>query len=113
MPCTHRATELANEDAINETEDDDGWVVAETTATAEVADIDGPEDEKKEDEDDNVFAKKEDAPEEEGVERCRRYDISITYDAYYKTPRLWLLGYDESKEVLSTEMFDDVMAEHA
>ena len=60
-----------------------------------------------------MFAKKEDAPEEEGVERCRRYDISITYDAYYKTPRLWLLGYDESKEVLSTEMFDDVMAEHA
>ena len=28
VPCTHRATELANEDAINETEDDDGWVVA-------------------------------------------------------------------------------------
>ena len=25
----------------------------------------------------------------------RSYDISITYDKYYQTPRAWLLGYDE------------------
>ena len=25
----------------------------------------------------------------------RTYDICITYDKYYQTPRAWLLGYDE------------------
>merc|ERR1712117_939523 len=25
----------------------------------------------------------------------RTYDLNITYDKYYQTPRLWLFGYDE------------------
>ena len=25
----------------------------------------------------------------------RTYDLSITYDKYYRTPRVWLFGYDE------------------
>ncbi len=28
-------------------------------------------------------------------ESRRSYDIHITYDNYYRTPRLWLFGYDE------------------
>ena len=27
--------------------------------------------------------------------QTRSYDLSITYDKYYQTPRLWLYGYDE------------------
>ena len=27
--------------------------------------------------------------------RTRTYDISITYDRYYQTPKVWLFGYDE------------------
>ena len=27
--------------------------------------------------------------------RTRTYDLSITYDKYYQTPRIWLFGYDE------------------
>lgn len=27
--------------------------------------------------------------------KTRTYDISITYDLYYKTPKVWLYGYDE------------------
>ena len=27
--------------------------------------------------------------------RTRTYDMSITYDKYYQTPRVWLFGYDE------------------
>lgn len=27
--------------------------------------------------------------------RTRTYDLYITYDKYYQTPRLWLFGYDE------------------
>lgn len=27
--------------------------------------------------------------------RTRTYDLNITYDKYYQTPRIWLFGYDE------------------
>ena len=27
----------------------------------------------------------------------RTYDLNITYDKYYQTPRLWLFGYDENR----------------
>jgi len=30
-----------------------------------------------------------------GVLQTRTYDLNITYDKYYQTPRLWLYGYDE------------------
>ena len=28
----------------------------------------------------------------------RTYDLNITYDKYYQTPRLWLFGYDENRK---------------
>ena len=37
-------------------------------------------------------AKKQD---ESVVLQTRTYDLNITYDNYYRTPRLWLFGYDE------------------
>jgi ubiquitin-like-conjugating enzyme ATG3 len=27
--------------------------------------------------------------------QVRTYDVMITYDKYYQTPRIWLLGFDE------------------
>ena len=30
-----------------------------------------------------------------GIMQTRTYDLNITYDNYYRTPRLWLFGYDE------------------
>ena len=32
---------------------------------------------------------------ESGVLQTRTYDLNISYDKYYQTPRLWLYGYDE------------------
>lgn len=32
---------------------------------------------------------------EDTVFKNRSYDLSITYDFYYQTPRLWLFGYSE------------------
>jgi len=32
-------------------------------------------------------------PPEDNIERTRTYDISITYDKYYRTPRIFLFGY--------------------
>ena len=34
--------------------------------------------------------------------RARRYDVSITYDNYYRTPRIWFFGFDENGSALST-----------
>ena len=44
----------------------------------------------------------------------RIYDLSVTYDTYYQTPRLWLSGFDESVNPLSPEqMFEDIMEDYA
>ena len=45
-------------------------------------------------------AKKESTPEgavggDTGVVQTRTYDLNITYDKFYQTPRLWLFGYNE------------------
>ncbi|KAJ0961929.1 hypothetical protein J5N97_029757 [Dioscorea zingiberensis] len=53
-------------------------------------------------------------PEDENILRTRTYDISITYDKYYQTPRVWLTGYDESRMPLRPELvLDDVSQDHA
>ncbi len=66
---------------------------------------------------DNVFATDKYVVKNEGedtVYKNRTYDLSITYDFYYQTPRLWLLGYSESGQVLSEkEIFEDIMADYA
>lgn len=46
--------------------------------------------------------------------RTRTYDLSITYDKYYQTPRIWLLGYNEDGVPLTPpEMFQDIMQDYA
>lgn len=49
-----------------------------------------------------------------GIVRSRRYDVSITYDNYYKTPRIWLFGYDENQTPLNpVSVFQDIMQDYA
>jgi len=44
----------------------------------------------------------------------RTYDLNITYDKYYQTPRLWLFGYSESRTPLTVDqMYEDFSADHA
>ncbi|KAI8916113.1 autophagocytosis associated protein, partial [Gorgonomyces haynaldii] len=51
---------------------------------------------------------------EENILKTRTYDMSITYDKYYQTPRVWLFGYDEHKRPLnSTQIFEDISQDHA
>ncbi|GBP70039.1 Ubiquitin-like-conjugating enzyme ATG3, partial [Eumeta japonica] len=46
--------------------------------------------------------------------KTRTYDLHITYDKYYQTPRLWLIGYDENRSLLTVEqMYEDVSQDHA
>lgn len=52
--------------------------------------------------------------EKSGAEtKIRYYDISITYDLYYNTPRLWLGGnkYD-STPLTNNEIFEDIMSDY-
>lgn len=37
---------------------------------------------------------------EETILRTRTYDLYITYDQYYQVPRLWLVGFDETRHPL-------------
>lgn len=64
---------------------------------------------------DEYYDAEMDSHEQSGsIVKTRTYDLYITWDKYYKTPRMWLYGYDESFNPLSdTEMFKDVSIEHA
>ena len=50
-------------------------------------------------------------PDDSGaILRTRTYDLSITYDKYYQTPRVWLFGYSESGQPLTPDLvFQDIM----
>lgn len=44
---------------------------------------------------------------------CRRYNIYITYDNYYRTPRVWLSGTSEFGLPLNHhEIFEDIVSEY-
>ena len=46
--------------------------------------------------------------------RTRTYDLSVSYDKYYQTPRVWLHGYDERRNALDPRKTrEDISAEHA
>ncbi|KAG8864494.1 E2-like enzyme [Tulasnella sp. 330] len=46
--------------------------------------------------------------------QVRTYDVMITYDKHYQTPRIWLFGYDENRNPLTPpQIFQDVSADHA
>jgi ubiquitin-like-conjugating enzyme ATG3 len=48
------------------------------------------------------------------IVRTRTYDMTITYDPYYATPKVWLFGYDESgQELKPEEVFQDISQDHA
>jgi len=53
------------------------------------------------------------AKEDDNVIHTRTYDLHITYDNYYRTPRLWLTGYSENSTPLTEkEMSEDLSQDH-
>jgi ubiquitin-like-conjugating enzyme ATG3 len=51
---------------------------------------------------------------EDTIEKVRRYDLSITYDTYYQTPRFWLEGFNELGLPLTySEIFEDISSDYA
>jgi len=52
----------------------------------------------------------------DNIIKVRTYDLSITYDKYYQTPRLWMMGYttaDSSQPLTGEQMMEDVMTDYA
>jgi ubiquitin-like-conjugating enzyme ATG3 len=46
--------------------------------------------------------------------KVRTYDLSITYDKYYQTPRVWMVGKSAEGQPLSgKEMMQDVISDYA
>jgi ubiquitin-like-conjugating enzyme ATG3 len=72
----------------------------EEKASDEIVDIDDVNSD-----DDNMFALPVEEEKTEGtgvgLKRVRKYDLSITYDFYTQTPRLWLTGYSEEGSPLT------------
>lgn len=51
---------------------------------------------------------------EDNIVKTRTYDLSIVYDKYYRTPRVYLFGYDEHRQPLTPEqIMEDISADHA
>lgn len=101
---------------LDEMEDTPMQVVNDGTGGAkdeEMIDLDDLSD------DDNMFAQPVQNEEESKtdstlIRKVRKYDLSITYDFYTQTPRLWLTGYNEDGQPLSKEeIFEDIAADYA
>jgi len=53
------------------------------------------------------------ASTKDGILQTRTYDLNVTYDKYYQTPRLWLFGYNETRKPLTIDqMYDDISQDH-
>eukprot|EP01137_Pigoraptor_chileana_P037692 Opistho-2@35186 len=81
----------------------------------DVPDMDDYEEENLEEEDAGALPAKTEASEGvDNILKSRTYDLHITYDKYYQTPRLWLSGYDEQRKPLSVEAtYEDLSQDHA
>lgn len=65
-------------------------------------------------EEDTGLVETSEAAEGGEILSTRTYDLNITYDKYYQTPRLWLFGYDEKRQAMTVDqMYEDFSADHA
>lgn len=137
VPCRRRVKNIQDTE-VTEKETEDGWVVTEVKEKNEeqiseiliTAKVE-PEEMKEEDIEDleeikdnlvdenaaSIFNSAEyimaEEPED-NIVRTRVYDLSISYDIYYQTPRLWLVGYNETHDPLSPkQMYEDIMDDYA
>jgi len=64
----------------------------------------------------NVGSSSEKFNGDDNIIKVRTYDLSLTYDKYYQTPRVWMMGYsssDSSQPLTGPEIMQDVMTDYA
>lgn len=127
VPCLKRCKDLI-EDAEDE-EDLDGWVGTHTKHVKkkkeeeieDINDLNEEDDDEILDIDDfnNDSANWEEEDDDAVVHnanvlKTRTYDLTITYDKYYQTPRVWLFGYDENgKSLTTTQVLEDIHVDYS
>jgi len=119
VPCAERAAAL--EGSVDATgDDDDEWVVSKATSTAAatseeataIGDIVAADDDLAALEDDTVAA--DAATAQTKILKTRTYDLSITYDKYWQTPRMWFYGYaEDSSPLTQPQVFEDIILDYA
>lgn len=140
VPCQNRVSTMENMMLMENDNDDDGdWLVSHVAKQqtledefdildeeGEVITNEKPSEQAEEEdeyadmadyEDDNILddeAAVAPAEEDDNLLKVRTYDLSITYDKYYQTPRVWMMGYSASQQPLSgPEMMEDVISDYA
>lgn len=104
--------------------DEDGEVVESKKESIDVANAGGEDgDEEYADmdcfEDNNILADDAAAAvpaaeKESNLLKVRTYNLSLTYDKYYQTPRVWMMGKSAEGQPLSgKQMMEDVMSDYA
>jgi ubiquitin-like-conjugating enzyme ATG3 len=64
----------------------------------------------------NNTASIDDNNNNDNILKVRSYDVSITYDKYYQTPRVWLSGYADDgthRPLTGQEIMEDVISDYA
>lgn len=139
VPCPSRVRDLDHVLATTtRIEKEDGWLVAGIVETegescgpspgievvdnfmaspppnlSEFADLDSQLLEEAAKDSKSTFAKPAVVAPPTETGRNRSYDLSITWDKYYQTPRLWLFGYDDSGHPLQEDqVYQDVLSEY-
>jgi len=107
--CFERAPD--QDEKEEEQVDEEGWVTTHVGYVQKPKAAEGPKKEINWDDDDED----EDAAADDGIveRKCRVYNVYLTYDVYYQTPRVYLMGYsetDHSKPLTKEEMMQDVYA---
>ncbi|CCD12188.1 unnamed protein product [Trypanosoma congolense IL3000] len=111
-PCYERAAGGPGGES-KESEDEDGWVTTHVNhvrksltevVTEKTIDWDNSDDDSSDVDLDRA------KPNEAEQRRCRLYDVYMTYDQYYQTPRIFLIGYaeDHVTPLTTSEMMEDV-----
>jgi ubiquitin-like-conjugating enzyme ATG3 len=95
----------------NDADVEDGWVSTHVDHVPQAKVEAQPQKEINWDDDDDDADG--DVAEDVQERKCRLYDVFVTYDQFYQTPRVFLIGYSEKNhsQVLSKEeMMEDVYA---
>lgn len=129
IPCYQRVESYSNnykERLVEFNKDDKGWIETnlngqnnlsrKTIKSSEKVNLD-----KINDNDDFLQELEEDFYDDDSIcidnnsfINVRYYNITITYDKYYQTPKLWMLGYNNSGQPLTyTEIFQDIISDYA
>ncbi|KAF7188796.1 Autophagy-related protein [Pseudocercospora fuligena] len=88
------------------TVDDDGKL-GEEAEDEEIPDMDDEED------DEEAIIRDPSAGKKDGSDGLRTYTLYITYTPYYRTPRLYLSGYDSNnKPLLPIAMMEDIVGDY-